>query len=137
MRIAVAVDGSEYAIRAAEFAINFAKHIPEAKLEVIFVADFDKVKDDHLLSSSTESIELKRERKVNPIVALAKTENIKVSSVILKGEPNLEIIQYVNEQNIDHLVIGSRGRNTFQEMMLGSVSHKVVKRANCPVTVVK
>lgn len=137
MKIAVAVDGSEYAVRAAKFAINLAKHMPDAELEVIFVADFDKVKDDHLLTKSTDIIEWKREKKVNPVVELAKIDNIKARSVILKGKPNLEIIQYVNNNAVDHLVIGSRGRNTLQEMMLGSVSHKVVKRANCPVTVVK
>lgn len=137
MKIAVAVDGSEYAIRAAHFAIDLAKHMSDAELEIIFVADFDKVKDEHLLTKSADIIELKRERKVNPIVRLAKEENISVRAVILKGKPNLEIIQYVNNNDIDHLVIGSRGRNTLQEMMLGSVSHKVVKRANCPVTVVK
>lgn len=137
MKIAVAVDGSEYAVRAAHFAIVLAKHMPDAELEIIFVADFDKVKDEHLLTKSADIIELKRERKVNPIVRLAKEENINVRAVILKGKPNLEIIQYVNNNDIDHLVIGSRGRNTLQEMMLGSVSHKVVKRANCPVTVVK
>ena len=80
MKIAVAVDGSEYAVRAAKFAINLAKHMPDAELEVIFVADFDKVKDDHLLTKSTDIIEWKREKKVNPVVELAKIDNIKLPS---------------------------------------------------------
>lgn len=56
---------------------------------------------------------------------------------MLKGHPSQEIIKYVNEQSINQLVIGSRGLNVFQEMVLGSVSHKVMKHANCPVTIVK
>ena len=56
---------------------------------------------------------------------------------MLKGNPSQEIIKYVNAEEIDQLVIGSRGLNTFQEMVLGSVSHKVMKHVNCPVTIVK
>ncbi|EGR8654283.1 universal stress protein, partial [Listeria monocytogenes] len=33
--------------------------------------------------------------------------------------------------------IGSRGLNSLQEMVLGSVSHKVMKRVNCPALIVK
>lgn len=63
--------------------------------------------------------------------------HIKVFTIILKGEPSEEIIRYVNEKEIDQLVIGSRGLNTFQEMIVGSVSHKVMKYVKCPVTIVK
>lgn len=47
------------------------------------------------------------------------------------------LFHMANDQQFDLLVIGSRGLNTLQEMVLGSVSHKVVKRADCPVLVVK
>ena len=39
--------------------------------------------------------------------------------------------------NFDLVIIGSRGLNSLQEMVLGSVSHKVVKRVKCPVHIVK
>lgn len=137
MKIAVAVDGSDYALRAAKYAITLAKHLPNTSLKVIYVADNNKAKDDYLLTQSSESLALKREQKIHPIIELASEENIEAKPILLKGKPNLEIIHYVNNHQIDHLVIGSRGLNTFQEMMLGSVSHKVMKHANCPVTIVK
>lgn len=56
---------------------------------------------------------------------------------IFHGEPGPAIVEFTNNNSYDLLVIGSRGLNAFQEMVLGSVSHKVVKRANCPVMVVK
>lgn len=137
MRIGVAVDGSENAMRAAQYAMTLVKHFPESQLEVIYVADFDKVKDEHLLTQTPESLALKREQKLHPIVELAKKAHITVSTVILKGKPSEEIIRYVNEEEINQLVIGSRGLNTFQEMIVGSVSHKVMKYVKCPVTIVK
>ena len=137
MKIAVAVDGSENALRAAKHAITLAQYLPEAHLEVIYVADYNKAKDERLLSQSPESLTLKREQKVHPIVELAKDVGVKTKITMLKGNPSQEIIKYVNSEEIDQLVIGSRGLNTFQEMVLGSVSHKVMKHVNCPITIVK
>lgn len=137
MNIAVAVDGSDNAFRAAEYAVKLATYFPKARLEVIFVADYDKTKEEHLLTQSPESVALKREQKTHPIMDLATSKNIEAHTVLLKGKPSLEIIEYVNEHEVDHLVLGSRGLNAFQEMILGSVSHKVMKHVHCPVTIVK
>jgi len=137
MKIAVAIDGSENALRAAKHAITLAQYLPEAHLEVIYVSDFNKAKDERLLTQSPESLTLKREQKVHPILELAKEVGVKTKITMLKGNPSQEIIKYVNSEEIDQLVIGSRGLNTLQEMVLGSVSHKVMKHVNCPITIVK
>jgi nucleotide-binding universal stress UspA family protein len=137
MKIAVAIDGSENALRAAKYAITLVQFLPEAHLEVIYVSDYNKAKDERLLSQSPESLTLKREQKVHPILELAKDVGVKTKITMLKGNPSQEIIKYVNSEGIDQLVIGSRGLNTFQEMVLGSVSHKVMKLVNCPITIVK
>lgn len=137
MRIAVAIDGSENAKRAAKHAITLAQYVPDAQLDIIYVLDFDKAKEDRLLAQSPETLSLKREKKVNPVLELAKAAGVKTKVTMLKGNPSQEIIKYVNQEGIDQLVIGSRGLSTFQEMLLGSVSHKVVKHVSCPVTIVK
>lgn len=66
-----------------------------------------------------------------------KEANVKVKITILKGTPGPEIVRYANEKSVDLVVIGSRGLNSLQEMVLGSVSHKVMKRVTCPALVVK
>jgi len=137
MKIAVATDGSENAIRAAKHAIYLTKSLPNATLEIIFVIDFNKAKTDRLLAQSPESLALKREQLIGPVIQLTKDAEIKHEVTTLRGQPSEEIIKYVNESTIEQLVIGSRGLNTLQEMILGSVSHKVMKHVNCPVTVVK
>ena len=137
MKIAVAIDGSENALRAAKHAITLAQYFPEAQLEVICVADYNKAKDERLLSQSEESLLLKRKQKVDPVLEMAHNAGVKAKMTMLKGNPSQEIIKYVNSQAMDQLVMGSRGLNTFQEMVLGSVSHKVMKHVDCPVTIVK
>ncbi|MGN7308692.1 universal stress protein, partial [Bacillus subtilis] len=48
-----------------------------------------------------------------------------------------EIVKYANENKVDLIVLVSRCLNALQELVLGSVSHKVAKRAHCPVMIVK
>jgi nucleotide-binding universal stress UspA family protein len=65
--------------------------------------------------------------------------NIKVSTkVILTGLAVYgEIIQYADEENIDLIVIGSRGRSGIKKLLLGSTASGVVTYADCPVLVTK
>ena len=137
MKIAVAIDGSENAMRAAKHAIMLAEYLPRVMLEIIYVQDFSKSKDERLLSQSPESLALKREQKIHPILAMAKESAVDAKVIMLKGNPSQEIINYVNEKKIDKLVIGSRGLSSLQEMVMGSVSQKVLKHVECPVTIVK
>ncbi|PIC97787.1 hypothetical protein CSV68_16665 [Sporosarcina sp. P29] len=74
---------------------------------------------------------------MQPILAMAKEAAVDTKVIMLKGNPSQEIIRYVNDRKINKLVIGSRGLNSIQEMVMGSVSHKVMKHVDCPVTVVK
>ncbi|MGX0513072.1 nucleotide-binding universal stress UspA family protein [Staphylococcus hominis] len=45
--------------------------------------------------------------------------------------------QNPNSGKYQAIVLGSRGLNSLQEMVLGSVSHKVAKRSKIPVIIVK
>ena len=117
--------------------LHSAQHFPEAQLEIIYVKDYNKAKDERLLALNEESLLLKRQQKIDPVLELARNAGVKAKMTLLKGDPSQEIIKYVNAEAMDQLVIGSRGLSTFQEMVLGSVSHKVMKHVNCPVTVVK
>lgn len=82
-------------------------------------------------------MELTRRKKVLPIEKQFQQQCIQYSVTILRGDPGPIIIEYANSNSFDLVIIGSRGLNTLQEMVLGSVSHKVVKRVNCPVLIVK
>ncbi|WP_222913260.1 universal stress protein [Natrinema sp. SYSU A 869] len=53
------------------------------------------------------------------------------------GEPALEIVDYAEENEIDHIVIGSHGRMEATRLMLGSVTELVVHRSPVSVTVVR
>ena len=53
------------------------------------------------------------------------------------GEPAREIVAYAVDEDVDHVVLGSHGRDGLSRLILGSVSERVVRRSPVPVTVVR
>lgn len=133
--ILLAVDGSENSVRAAKEAVKIATE--ESLIEMVYVADFEKAKTEVLQAASSESLLLERKRKVAPIEEVLKETGKNYKLTILHGTPGPEIVKYANEKQVDVVVIGSRDLNGLQEMVLGSVSHKVMKRVQCPALIVK
>ena len=48
-----------------------------------------------------------------------------------------EIVDFAERNNIDLIVIGTKGRTGFKKVLLGSVASGVVTYAHCPVLVVR
>lgn len=135
--ILLAADGSENSMRAAKEAMKLAKVSSETTVTILFVIDIEKVKTDVLHASSVESLYMERRQKLVPIEQLFEAENIHYKVEMVHGSPGPEIIKFANTQQVDLVIIGSRGLNSLQEMVLGSVSHKVMKRVECPAMIVK
>ncbi len=136
-KILLAADGSAHSLRAAEKAIYLAETNPEAKIAVVYVVDGSTSKSDVLATWDSKDVTEKRKEKIKNIEEKAKEKDLNYEILMLRGEPGPTIVKYANDNHYDLIVIGSRGLNSLQEMIIGSVSHKVVKRANCPVLIVK
>lgn len=135
--ILLAADGSIHSLRAAQKAIELAKLNKDVKVDVVYVVDGKTAKKDVLHNWDKMGIKEKREKLLESTINMAKNASINYEIKILRGEPAPKIVQYAQENNVDIIVIGSRGLNVLQEMVLGSVSHKVAKRATCPIMIVK
>jgi nucleotide-binding universal stress UspA family protein len=135
--ILLAIDGSEHALRAAIRASEIAKMDTEAIIKVVYVIDRSTSKSDMLSEGNKEAVLDKRLRTLRPTEKILRQQRVNFKVELLKGEPGPEIVKYANKQHFDLVVVGSRGLNGLQEMVLGSVSHKVAKRVECPVMIVK
>ncbi|WP_138418476.1 universal stress protein [Aquibacillus sediminis] len=136
-KILLASDGSEHAMRATEKAITLADKNLNAIITILYVVNMNKSKNDVLHSWNSADLDRSRREELALTEQKIKHAHIKYEMEILHGEPGPTIVNYINENEVDICVIGSRGLNSLQEMVLGSVSHKVAKRANCPVMIVK
>ncbi|MYL51112.1 universal stress protein [Halobacillus litoralis] len=136
-KILVAADGSNHSIRTAERAAELANLQGDGEITIVYVIDSEQSKSDVLSEGDQGMVEQRRHQRLKPIEEIFQQKNASYQIKIQHGEPGPTIVNYANENNFDLVVIGSRGLNTLQEMVLGSVSHKVAKRAKCPVMIVK
>lgn len=133
--ILLAADGSDNSFRAAEESLHFIND--DTEVTILNVIDAEDSKNDVLHSSPSESIINKRKEKLSKIVELYKTNNVNYNIRFGHGTPNETVVSAANSGSYQLVVLGSRGLNTLQEMVMGSVSHKVTKRSNIPVVIVK
>ena len=58
---------------------------------------------------------------------------VKITELVEAGVPYNRIVAKAEEANVDLIVMSTHGRTGFEQIMLGSVTAKVVARAGCPV----
>jgi nucleotide-binding universal stress UspA family protein len=153
-KILVAMDGSGSSKNAARYATMMAKknnseliaiHIltPDGYAYLFDIPPSDAGSLEELMNISRHVVmnwidEIKEEEQTN------NDGNKNMDKVRLKTEVMLatkpivgEIVDYAERENIDLIVIGTRGRSGLKKMLLGSVASGVVTYASCPVLVIK
>jgi nucleotide-binding universal stress UspA family protein len=146
-KIVVGVDGSEESMKAAEYAISIAK-LYNAELNAITVLTSDI---GYIYSSpGVESPPLT----VKEIILLAGDEakkwfdeikekankkgiQLKTEYIVAKKSLLNTILEYVEEHDINLVVVGTRGRSGIKKMLLGSIASGLVTYSPCPVLVIK
>jgi nucleotide-binding universal stress UspA family protein len=63
--------------------------------------------------------------------------NVPYEHCYLTGPPVSEILKCAARQNIDLIVMGSHGRTGLSRLIMGSVTEGVMRKAHCPVLIVK
>ncbi|MBI5974231.1 universal stress protein [Staphylococcus canis] len=83
--------------------------------------------------------ELKKIRQTNmgPTREKLEAHDIKYEEIIERGNPKQVIVDYANSGRYDIVVLSNRKAEEGKKLILGSVSHKVAKRAKIPVLIVK
>jgi len=132
----LAADGSAHAVRAAEYARSLAEKFG-GRIDVCYVVDGEHAKADVLHHNDPFEIESARKEKIRQVREQFESADFPYELHILHGEPGPTIVQFANSKQYDCVIVGSRGLNKLQTFILGSVSHKIAKRVNCPVLIVK
>ena len=63
--------------------------------------------------------------------------SLDVKYLLTEGVPATQILKLADEHGCDLIVVGSHGRRGLERLLMGSVAELVVRRAHCPVLVVK
>lgn len=62
-------------------------------------------------------------------------EEIPTETVQTNGSPILHIVEQANKLQADYIVMGSHGHTALYDLLVGSTTHGVLMRANCPVMI--
>ncbi|WP_114167377.1 universal stress protein [Exiguobacterium sp. TNDT2] len=135
-KIFLAIDGSDHSMRATQKAIELAK-LTTSSIDVVHVVSPKESKESALQSTGKIDLETKRKQRLQGFFDAISKAGIEYEYVELRGEPDVELVNYANHEPFEFVVVGSRGLNTFQEFVLGSVSHKLAKRSLSPVIIVR
>jgi nucleotide-binding universal stress UspA family protein len=135
--ILVAVKGSKHSDAAFDVAMNMSQKYG-SQLFVLHV--FPSVSRPRKVVSPSHQDDLKSEGQdiLNSYEATVKERGLQnVRMLLQEGDAAKRIMEIANEVKCGLIIMGSRGREGFKELLLGSVSHKVTNHSDCPVLVVK
>lgn len=144
-RILVAVDGSENAGRAVQFAIELARNFDsevtilsvyrhtshmESSLSLVRTRQVPTPPDEVMHDLAQEAVDWAAER-------FSEAGLERVETMIRRGPPARTIVQTAKKHDIDAIVLGTRGLGDVEGFFLGSVSHKVNALADCTCITVR
>lgn len=151
-KILVGIDGSAIALRAADSAISIAKQLNISNIIAVHVLPQD-IRYDYLtdrvdpdipspVKGAIELASLEAQEWFNKIKEKQTSDvdkKINMQTEVLVGTKSIanEILTYASNNDVDLIVIGTKGQSAFKKTLLGSVASSVLTHATCPVMLVK
>ncbi len=74
-------------------------------------------------------------RYLDKVVETLKEKGIAAKTEVLSGNPAEEIIKYSQKNDIDLIIMSTRGRSGISRLVFGSVAEKVIRNSTVPVLI--
>lgn len=137
--IVVPTDGSEASQVAVKHAVEIAKD-HNATVHAVYVIDTRNVVGDMDWSPIRDELMREGEEATQRVSEKAeelddrdRKKTVVTMEEIRSGVPSEEILNYSREVNADLIVMSTHGRTGLEKTVLGSVTEKIVRRADVPV----
>jgi nucleotide-binding universal stress UspA family protein len=141
-KILVPVDGSDVSYRALDTALFLAGKLG-SDITVIHVMEdipLTHIQSQKLLEDLWE-ISMACKQQGQDILLkcsdAATKKRLTIKAVLLQGNPSSVILDFSKKDKHDLIIMGSRGSGKFKELILGSVSSKVLHHSSCPVMIIR
>jgi len=137
----VAVDGSEWSIRAVERAMDLAANMG-AKVKLLTVKDWTYLQPMVLEGVAPPIIDQATEERntiahvLTPLVKKYADFGVELSTELLWGDPVVVILEQIKKLHVNMVFVGRQGRSSIVDLLLGSVANKLAHRAGIPIVLV-
>jgi nucleotide-binding universal stress UspA family protein len=134
--VIVPIDLSGCALDALEYGIQMAKDF-SASLTLLHVLEPMSYGVDLTLRHAADRDQERVNAQLTALANTIRTHGLSVREVIRGGLPADSILEFVRGSGCDLIVMGTHGRRGISHVMMGSVAEAVLRRAPCPVLVLK
>lgn len=136
-RILVGCDFSSDSDLAFEHSLNLAQEF-QSELHLVHVVEPSGYKDLFNMASDQgegfkQDLYDMINAKLKSMVPQDAMNWLTLQTHLLVGRPYEEIIRYAELNNIDLIAMGIRGRGMVEDLLVGSTTDRVIRRAPCPV----
>ena len=138
-RILVPVDGSDNSYRALDAALLLSEKLG-AKATAIHVMEelpVSYVVSEKLLKEIADAYKRENQLTLSKCSEIATKKGLTIKTKLLQGNPGSAILDFCEKEKYDIIIMGSRGMGKFKELVLGSVSNKVLHHSSCPVLIIR
>jgi nucleotide-binding universal stress UspA family protein len=135
----VPVDGSDNSHRALDAALLLSEKLDSKVTAVHVMEDVPvlHIESEKLLRELLEAFRKEQELILTKCSENARKKGLTIDTILLRGNPGSIILDYCGKENYNIIVMGSRGRGKFKELVLGTVSSKVVHHSSSPVMIIR
>lgn len=135
-KILCPVDFSQFTQEVINYALDLAKkygaelHLMHVVPNMTYFTPYESFLTPENLVAIEKNIQDEVER---DFAKLLKGNGVPTKTVIRTGVPFVEIIDYAKSESIDLIVMGTHGRSAIENILIGNVAEKVVRKSPCPV----
>ena len=140
MKFLVAVDGSPASLRAVNLAIEFTTVRQQASMILLNVQNLTMLGPGIGIMTAAwieEEEERTGEEALKGPVAACQAAGVLFTARCERGAPAATIDQIARKENVDHIIMGTRGLGSIRGLLVGSVATQVLHLVDVPVTLVK
>lgn len=136
--VLVPTDGSDCANQALAIGVDVAD-AADAALHLLSVIDVMAIGVDVRTDILIENLEESATKLLDEAEAFAKDAGVEVTTTTVQYGPSIHkaILAYIEEHDIDLVVVGTHGRTGFDRYVLGSVTEYLVRTSPIPVLTVR
>ena len=135
--ILVPTDGSPASDAAIEHAVDIAAQYG-ARLHALYVVDGAAYSTLEAGSEIVvEALQSEGETATSRVADAAADADVETVTTVTTGTAYRSIREYVSDNGIDLIVMGTHGRKGLDRYLLGSVTERVVRTADVPVLTVR
>ena len=119
-KILVPADGSDNSYRALEAALVFSEKLGSS-ISVVNVMEqvpITHIESEKLLNELLEAYKKENQEILSKCSDIAHQKGIIIKTVLLQGNPAPVILDYIKKENLDLVIMGSRGMGKFKELIL-------------------